>query len=378
MNRWIKSIFVASLTVLLCASFAASAQQRVRIVDENDNQWTWRWTDNGINLEMKVRGKVEFNDDYTDVARISPGGSLRIKDERGGTTRQIDITAASDGSLNRAYSVRGQARPYDSEAQAWLSRLLSEATRQAGLDAGPRARKILSRRGPAGLLDEVSNLYSDHVKKLYLEELIKSGSLDTQTARRMLAQIAREMSSDYEKAQTLIKVSEASLGRDNWRTAYLEATRSIHSDYERKRALTALFNKGDLNREELLLAIKAISEISSDYEKAESLIKFSQASNDKDSGRAAYLEATRSMHSDYERARALSALLNKRDLSREDLLLAVKSTAGMSSDYEKARVLTMVVSVSAGDEAVRNAVMDAAKTMSSDYERERVMKAASR
>ena len=265
MNKWTKTIIVASLAILSCAAFAAAAPQRVRVVDENNNNWTWKWSDNGINLEMKMRGKVEFNDEYTDVVRISPGGSLRVKDERGGITRQIEITSSSDGSLSRSYSVRGQSRPYDSEAQAWFTRLLTEATRQAGLDAGPRARKILSQRGPSGLLDEVSNLYSDYVKKLYLEELINSGSLDAQTARRLLAQVAREMSSDYEKAQTLIRVSEAPLGRDNWRAAYIEATRSMHSDYERKRALTALFNKGDLSREELILAIKAISEISSYY-----------------------------------------------------------------------------------------------------------------
>jgi hypothetical protein len=378
MNRWIKSIFVASLTILFCTTFAATAQQRVRTVDENDNQWTWRWSDNGISLEMKMRGKVEFNDDYTDVVSISPGGSLRIKDERGGTTRQIEITPSSDGGLNRSYSVQGQARPYDREAQAWFSRLLSEATRQAGLDAGPRARKILSRRGPAGLLDEISQLYSDYVKGIYFEELIKSGSLDSQTARRMLAQVAREMTSDYEKAKTLIKVSEASLERDNWRTAYIEAARSIHSDYERKRALSALFNKGDLSREELLLAIKAASEISSDYEKAETLIKVSQAPHTKNDWRAAYIEATRSITSDYERGRVLSTLLNKKDLSREDLLLAIKAASEINSDYEKAQVLIRVVSVSAGDESVRNAVMDAAKTIGSDYERGRVLKAASR
>jgi hypothetical protein len=381
MNRRIKSMLIASLAVLLCATFAAAAQQqhqRTRIVDDRDNQWTWKWTDNGISLEMKAQGKVEFNEDYTDVVRISPGGSLRIKDERGGATRQIEITPSSNGGLDRAYSVRGQARPYDDEARAWLSRILTDATRQAGLDAGPRARKILSQRGPGGLLDEVSQLHSDYVKKLYLEELIKSGALDAQTTRRLLTQVAREMSSDYEKAVTLIQVSETPLGRDDWHTAYIEATRSIHSDYERKRALTALLNRGDLSREAVLLAIKSASEISSDYEKVETLIKVSQNPPGKDGWRAAYIEATRSIQSDYEHARALSALINKGELSREVLLLVVNSATGISSDYEKARVLMLVVSVSGGDQGVRDAVIEAAKTLGSDYERGRVLKAATR
>ncbi|HKP88321.1 MAG TPA: hypothetical protein VJZ26_19605, partial [Blastocatellia bacterium] len=62
MKRWTKSIFAASLAVLFCTTFAASAQQqhqRTRIVDDRDNEWTWKWTDNGISLEMKARGKVE-------------------------------------------------------------------------------------------------------------------------------------------------------------------------------------------------------------------------------------------------------------------------------------------------------------------------------
>ncbi len=378
MNRWIRSTLFASIAVLICSSVLALASQTEKKVSEKTEQWTWQWSENGIGLELKIRGKVEFTDDYTDVVSISPGGSLRIKDERGGKTRRVEITPSDDGGLNRSYSVNGQTRPFDREAREYLARFLNEATQQAGLDAGPRARKILSRRGASGLLDETSKIHGDYVKRIYFQELIKSGSLDAQNARRMIDQVAREVTSDYEKAQTLIRLADSSLDKSGWSAAYIEATRSISSDYERKRTLSALLRKGNLSREELGLAIKAASEITSDYEKAETLIKLSQGPNDKSDWSSDYMEAAGSISSDYEKARVLMTLLNKGNLSREELLLAVKSATGISSDYEKARVLIKVTNAASGDEAVRKAVMDAARAMSSDHERERVMRAASR
>lgn len=378
MNRWIKSMLFASLMISACATFAVAQSVRTVNEDKHDSTWTWQWRENNVSLELKVRGRVEFNDDYTDVISISPGGSLRIKDERGGRTRRVEITPSGDGSLTRTYSVNGEARPYDREAQEYLARFLNEAVQQAGLDAAPRARKILSRRGASGLLDETSKIHGDYVKRIYFQELIKSGSLDAQSARRLLDQVTREVTSDYEKAETLIKLAGAPIDRANWSSAYIEATRSITSDYERKRTLSALLGKGNLSRDELVLAIKAASEISSDYEKAETLIKVSQGPNDRNDWGAAYIEATRSISSDYEKARVLMNLLGKGNLSREELLLAVKSATGISSDYEKARVLIKVINAAGGDQAVRDAVIDAARDMSSDHERERVMRAASR
>jgi hypothetical protein len=307
MNGWIKSTLFVLLTVLICASFSAVRAQHEKTISERNEEWTWQWRDNGISLEMKLRGKVEFNDDYTDVVSISPGGSLRIKDERGGKTRRIEITPSGDGGLTRVYSFDGETRPYAGEAQTWFARFLNEATQQAGLDAAPRARRILSRRGPSGLLDEISKIHSDYVKKVYFQELIKSGSLDAQTARRLVGQAAREITSDYEKTQTLIKLSEASLDKDDWRAAYIEATRSITSDYERKRALSALLSKGNLSRQELLLAIKSASDITSDYEKAQVLIKVVGAASGDEAIRNAVMEATKGMNSDYERGRVVKA-----------------------------------------------------------------------
>src|SRR5204862_175492 len=84
------------------------------------NTWTWNNSDGPQKIEVKIENKVEFNEDYSDVAAIPYDGSLRIYDSRGSRTFRLAITAAPNGELRRDYCVDGQARPFDAEARTWL------------------------------------------------------------------------------------------------------------------------------------------------------------------------------------------------------------------------------------------------------------------
>lgn len=342
---------------------------------QNDGEWTWKWKENDVGLEVVLRGKVEFTDDYSDITSISPGGSLLIKDERGGVTRKIEITQSAGGGLNRSYSINGEHRPYDAEARAWFAKILFEAVRQAGFDARNRARKILNQSGSNGVLNEISEIKSDYVKRIYFDELIKSGNVDAETARRILGQVAREMSSDYEKASVLTKVAEGFLSDDGVRSEYVNTVATIRSGYERGRVLGALLKEKNLRSETLLLVLKAAEGISSDYEKAQVLVRVANVSTGDDAVRSAFVHASATLRSDYERARVLSALLGRSDLQRDTLLMAVKSAASINSDYEKARVLVKAAGLNSGDQGIRNALIEAARTIRSEYERGRVLNA---
>jgi hypothetical protein len=57
--------------------------------------------DDSVNLEVTIRGKVEFTDDYTDIKGVADDDSkIRVVDERGGTTRKFE--AVSDRSAVRS------------------------------------------------------------------------------------------------------------------------------------------------------------------------------------------------------------------------------------------------------------------------------------
>jgi hypothetical protein len=340
----------------------------------DDNEWHWRHSDNGVGLDVRIRGRVEFAEDYSDITNISDDGSFRVTDERGGVTRKFEAKPTS-GGIQRAYWVNGAPRQFDQDARAWLAKVLDDAVRQGGYDAGPRVRRILKQSGPNGVLQEITRLKTDYVKRLYFDELIENGKLDDETVRQVLRQAASEIRSDYEKAQLLIRMSKDYLANDTQRTFYLDGVNTLHSDYEKGRTLGALLKKGNLSKENLLFALRSVKSISSDYERAQLLIKIAGESTLDEPMRVAYVDAVATIQSDYEKGRVLAAFLNKGEPQKETLLLAVKSASNISSDYEKAQFLIKVAAVGSNDESVKNALVNAARTISSEHERGRVLSA---
>jgi hypothetical protein len=387
MTRLVKQISFIFLISLACSHARASASQTAETkssaaskriensIRQDDNTWNWRHVDDGISLQVTIRGRVEFADDYSDIREVAPEGSyVRIIDERGGASRRFEAQMTPDG-LKRSYSVNGQSSPFNDEARAWLAKVLNDTVRQGGYDAKARVGRILKRGGASAVLAEIAELKGDYVKRVYFDELLAQGNLDQETARAVLREASRQIHSDYEKAQMLIKMSGGYLRDEQSRSIYIEGANTIRSDYEKGRALGALLKQGDVSGENLVFLIKSARNISSDYERAQLLIKIADAFALDESARDAYLEGIATIKSDYEKARVLSALLKEGDLRKETLLFTVKSASTISSDYEKAQLLIKVAAASSGDEAVRNALIDSARSIGSEYERGRVLAA---
>src|SRR5215510_6956693 len=286
-------------------------QQNRNWISQRGSVWVWNRDENGDSLEMTVRGEVEFNDDYTEVKRVADGGSLEVREGRGGLRRRLEIEAGPGGGLSISYFVNGQSRPYDADAKAWFAKVLDEAVTESGLNAGPRAQKILKDRGAGGLLDEISRLKSDHVKNLYFQELSKSGSLDARSSTRAIDIAARQMSSDHYKAQVLDGLQEQAMRDDPTRVAFLDAAGTIRSDHYRAQTLLAGLKSDKLSKEALLLALKGVGGISSDHYKTQVLLKVAESDFDDNAIRSAYVEAAATVRSDHYRAQALSAVLKR-------------------------------------------------------------------
>ena len=346
---------------------AVIRQQTHNSVSQRNGVWVWKRSEGGNSLELTIRGEIEFNDDSTEVKSLSPGGSLELNEKRGGINRRIEIRPGSGGGLNVSYFVDGVSQPYNDEAKAWLARTLTEAVTESGLNAGPRAQKILRERGAGGLLDEVSRLKSDHVKQLYVRELYENGSLDARHAVRLAGMVEREMSSDHYKAQVLTGLPEHLMRDEAVRLAFLRAVGSIRSDHYQADALSAGLKSGNLSPETLLLALKGASGISSDHYKTQVLLKVLESKLSDGAIRSAYAEAAATIKSDHYRAEALSAALTRGAFSPESLPAALRATGGMSSDHYKAQVLLKVSEISLKDEGARSAFVEAVGTIGSDH-----------
>ena len=377
---------LALTLVFVCFSQMAVWQvagQTRNSISRDDGVWVWSWSEDGNSLELTVKGEVQFADDYTSVKQMSPGSSLRLKEKRGGLNRRLEIASSAAG-MTFSYSVDGQTRPYDAEAKAWFSKVLTEAVTQTGLDAGPRAQRILKDAGVNGLLDEISRLKSDHVKHLYFQELMRSGRLDARSAPEVLKRASLEIKSDHYLAQVLLALPEQLQADEAVRSAYLEAAARVGSDHYRAQVISAGLKRGNPSKESLLMALhgaagissdhyktqvllevaessladerirlaylEAAAAVQSDHYKTQALLKVAEGSLDGAAVRSSYLKAATSIGSDHYRSQALFAFLGKARISKEALLATLKAAESMSDHY-RAEMLLRLAATDSADES---------------------------
>lgn len=78
----------------------------------------------GRDLTIRVEGDVDFEDG--EIVRIDPGSTIEIADRRGEVHKQVTVTAGDDGTPQYDYSEDGEARPFNSEAEVWLTTVFEQ------------------------------------------------------------------------------------------------------------------------------------------------------------------------------------------------------------------------------------------------------------
>ncbi|MFL5385399.1 MAG: M56 family metallopeptidase [Longimicrobiaceae bacterium] len=70
--------------------------------------------------------RAELDAGRTGVARVGPGGSFRLSEERGGVRRELTVRRGADGRNVYDYRENGAPKPFDARARRWLARALNE------------------------------------------------------------------------------------------------------------------------------------------------------------------------------------------------------------------------------------------------------------
>jgi hypothetical protein len=365
-------VFVSGAAFL---NFPQIATRTQKTQDDLKNVSRWQMTDDGLKRLIEIRGKAEFTDDYKDVRDVTPGGYVKIEEERERTSRRYEVRHDLGGQLTRSYFVNGQARTIDDDARAWIARIVLQAVRQGGIDADKRVQTILRQRGVAGVFEEIDQIEGDYAKRVYFEALIKFGNLNVAALQNVLRKMAAQISSDYEQAQLLIGIAPTLTGKEAAMNAFFEAVATIKSDYEHARVLKTVLAKNTQSRELLLHVATSTKGISSDYEKAQVLKQVAAMYLDDGALRDVFFQTIGTIESDYEHRGVLTALIKNRNLSAEVLNHLLDSAAAISSDYEKATFLLEVSNAYTGDVRLKGAFLKVVETIKSDYERGRVLSA---
>ncbi|HZX92902.1 MAG TPA: hypothetical protein VFE90_00190 [Myxococcales bacterium] len=337
--------------------------------DRTENNWTSSWSDDHRSTSIHVRGEVQWNDEATDVASISKGGSFDLTIDDGAHHRHAEILP-SRGGLTRTLLVDGEPRPWDAE---WFARALQEMDQHTAFAADLRFPKLYRQGGARAVLDYVGRVEGDYARRRYLQLLVERDPLDEVTALAIF-RITAKMGGDYDRAEVLKAVAaKARLDTEGKRKAFLAACADIHGDYERGRVLHELTSQPRLSPELTRLVLEAGSKISGDYEKAQVLIALAEHHP---VAPADYLAAAGRLSGDYEHARALKALISTQRLDSDGQITLIRQATRLG-DYESAEVLVALTrSTRLAPDAQRE--YQSAADHLGDYSRKRVLAALSR
>ena len=352
-----------------------SEQQHDQFHLEGEEQFA-KWSNKEIVIEARSKGRIEFTDDDRDIKSISRNGYLKLRDARDGVVRTLEVVPGYDGTLQKSYTVRGERREFDAEASAWLAKLLPEVIRHTVMGAEARVQRILRQGGAGKVVDEISLIEPNSAKLIYLRHLFKA-KLTANDLQRVAQLVARDISSDGDKARFLIESRNTFLENDTATPAFFDAVNSIQAGGDRRRVLTAVVEKDGLGREPLLLALESAKGLSSDGDKGGFLAAAAPHYLGNDELAIAFFDTVSSIRAGGDHRRVLSSSLSQRPIRHENIVLAVKSAKRLMSDGDKAGFLLEVVAMNLRDSMVTTAVREAAAGIGSEGDRMRVLAALS-
>src|SRR5206468_10037894 len=174
-----------------------------------------------------------------DVASMSDGGYLKLRDWSSLIPRTIEIQSRQ-GAVVRRFYVGGLERPFDDAARHWLAERLPILVRRSGPGAEHRVKPIFEKKGLSGVLDEINLLGGDYARRRYFIALVDTARFDSVTIKPALLQVGQHVASDYERGQVLQHIASHVPLDQSAGQSYLRAVAGMKSDYERRRALSAL------------------------------------------------------------------------------------------------------------------------------------------
>lgn len=365
---------MAATTVAAPAIAAASPSSSQNASTSGESSGNFVWSDNGQKIEINYRGEIEFTSDDTDVARMSPGAMLRIRDGRRwlGADTSVEFTADGSGNIQRRFWVGWKEQPFEPEGRKWLATMLPRFIRQSGIGAPARVARIYKSGGVTGVLAEISRIDGSWAKHVYFKELLKAPGLSAADAQRVFSQAGAEIESDFELASFLIS-SGKQITDDATRRAYLDAAKSIQSDFELRRVLSGLLQGGVIPSALAVGLLETSTSIDSDFEEASLLVQVAGQQPIDATVRGPFFKALATVGSSFEHSRVLQTLLKRSDLSPEARAGALESAAALDSDFEAANVLLQFVKSGPIEGPVRASFFRAAGTIDSAFERGRVL-----
>jgi beta-lactamase regulating signal transducer with metallopeptidase domain len=276
----------------------------------NDGRRTWtiRLSGPECTVDLRMEGRVQFADDFSDITSIDDGGVFRLDMTERGVARHLELRGRS-GSVERTYRVDGRDRPYDAEARAWFAAFLVELDRRTAVGVDVRLPHLLRQGGVGAVLGETALMTSDHARTAYYTKLATARQLGPDEIAQVLRQAATSTRSDHYAAEVIRAVGSRGLEDAAVREATTQLIDGMESDHYRAESIRALMSAGQVTSRELDFLVRMVPRMTSDHYRTETLSHVLRQGRPDGAQLGRLAEAARSIENDHYAAEFIRALV---------------------------------------------------------------------
>lgn len=238
--------------------YSSSKESSTQLKIRNDNE----------SLNIEIDGTITIAPDDRSISSISDGGFIKIRKTTFGNTRELFIKSTG-GTLSHEYKEGGRNVPFEPAGRAWLTDVLPELLRSTTIGAESRVDRFYQKGGVKAVLNEISNLKSEHVKARYAELLLKKDIRENEVPA-LIEAIGKHVTSDFYRYEIFRNNSEKLLANQQNMGLYLSAINTVQSDHYKTELVKLAFSR-NLPAQYNSQALQLIGSIGSDHYKTEVL-----------------------------------------------------------------------------------------------------------
>ena len=333
--------FMLSLLGLICLLFISGCKVDFHSFEDSVTQSAdgthFVWSSGFSRLEVEANGVVSFSDDDSDVVDLSDDGVFIITEVEGTLSRQIQFRKDATGKIHRAYSENGKDLPFQDETRQWFHELLPQVIRKTGFDGARRAHTILERSGPEALLEEIRQLESASIKRIYLEELLQS-PLKPRLRDEAVEQVSKLSTTPFiQSYQSLARVDPDD---ERFTEDLIDLAGRGTRASTRRRLLISLPALRTFTERNWVSLIESAGGIYFGPDKSEVLVEILELKPLRGEMARAFMKVTSSINSSTLKSRVLREVIKKGHLDSEMASLVTDATRSIHSNPIRAEVLS--------------------------------------
>lgn len=373
-HQVVLGVFLACAFVAVLEAAQWTNGWRTRVTENDDGITQVKIAHQRDHLEARFKGEITFTDDEGGIEHLGLGAKFELEERASGQRRRLEVTRGAEGTPEIAFFLGRKEAPFDAAAQDWLRQTLPQLYRRAGLDAEGRVARILARGGVEAVLQEITEIPSDHVQGLYFQHLMGQAVPEDGDLVQTLDLAAQEVRSDVEQARFLSLLPIERLHHQDVASSFVAVVETISSDFELRRTLSELLKDQELDPSLAEVLLEAGQGIDSDFEMASFLLALAETYPESAPLPTSFVAALETIGSDFELRRVIRTVLEgHRQIDTLDLLLT--AAEGISSDYEQGEFLVGFTAVYPHGMPLPSAFFHRLETLDTDFEQRKVLAA---